>query len=73
MNTIRKVTIVSDGIVIEFENSVTCYFPANTLYNNRLELKGQIFLNEDPSLPEITPEQKESVASDAQELPISSV
>ena len=49
MNTITKATIVNDGIVIEFGNSVICYFPASSLYNHLLDLKGQIFVTEDPS------------------------
>ena len=62
MDMIQKVTIVSDGIVVEFEKSVACYFSARSLYENREVLKGQVFVCEDQSLSETAFESAETMA-----------
>ena len=53
MNVIHKVTIVSDGMVVEFDDTTICYFAAETLYTHRAELNGQLLLDHDPGLDEI--------------------
>ena len=52
MKIIEKVTIVSDGIVVEFDDATICYFSADTLYAHRVELRGQTLLDYDPSFDE---------------------
>ena len=49
---VHAVTVVSDGIVVEFEMGVSCYFPASFLSNSLMTPGNQVFLTKDPSPPD---------------------
>ena len=46
---IRKVDVVSDGILVEFDDATCCYYPASFLQSQIGVGSNQIFLNYDPS------------------------
>ncbi len=54
MLKIDRVTIVSDGIVVEFDDNTNCYFPAASLHARRSELSGQLLLSHDPGLDDLS-------------------
>ncbi len=57
LNKIEEVTLVSDGIVVEFADGTVYYFPAESLYAHKAELDSQqlvkadsVDLDENPEL-----------------------
>ena len=48
-NQIRAVSLVSDGIFVEFERGIHCYFSADFLLGNLVTGSNQVFLPYDPS------------------------
>ena len=47
---IRNVQMVSDGILVEFDDSTRCYYPATFLLDQAGEGSNQRFLDYDPSI-----------------------
>lgn len=49
MNKIHSVTLVSDGILVNFDNGTNCYYPASFLLDNVENGVTHLFLDHDPS------------------------
>ena len=47
-NSVRRTTIVSDGILVEFGTGECCYYPATFLLDHLLTAANHIFVNYDP-------------------------
>ncbi len=47
MNKIEEVSLVSDGIVVEFADGTIYYFPAESLYAHKNELDSQQLVKSD--------------------------
>lgn len=56
LRQVLKATRVSDGVVIEFDEELICYFPADELISHRLELGAQLLVDHDPGLDELEAE-----------------
>ena len=56
MRQVLKATRVGDGVVIEFDEELICYFPADELISHRLQLGAQQLVDHDPSLDELEAE-----------------
>lgn len=65
MNKIHSVKLVSDGVLIDFEDGTYCYYPASFLRDHVDNGQTHLFLDHDPSVEDayLTEQQVEVVSS----------